>query len=144
MKSIYSGFFLIFLALIVFTSINIIGNEIPSNNLDAKSAQVLLAVNKTLVNTINVDDLTETQLINNTNPQDKESFGFEFLTAKSDVDKKVSIINTISNSPDIVIAAAGVNTNDFTEYITIAKWFVGIVLSLILFDAVFTRRVFNK
>jgi len=144
MKSIYSGFFLIFLALIVFTSINIIGNEIPSNNLDAKSAQVLLAVNKTLVNTINVDDLTETQLINNTNPQDKESFGFEFLTAKSDVDKKVSIINTISNSPDIVIAAAGVNTNDFKEYITIAKWFVGIVLSLILFDAVFTRRVFNK
>ncbi len=144
MKSIFGGFVLLFITIIVFTSINLIGSEMDNTNLDTKSAQVLLAVNKTLVSTINVDNLTEETLINGTNPQDKTSFGFEFLSAESSATKKVSILNTIQNSPDIIIASTGANTSDFSSYITIGKWFIGILLSLIIFDAIFTRRVFNK
>jgi len=144
MKSIFSGFVLLLITLIIFTSFSLIGQETPTANLDVKSQQVLLAVNKTLVNDVNVDSLVEETLINDTNAQDKTSFGFEFLTASSSANKKIDILSTITNSPDIIIATTGANVNDFSEYTTIGKWFLGILLTLVVFDAIFTRRVFNK
>ena len=144
MKTIFGGFVFLLISIFIFTSINIVGSNISSDNLDVKSQNVLLVVNSTLINDININDLDETIAINDTNAQDKSSFGFEFLKATSDVNKKVSVIDTIENAPAIVIATTGANSNDFEEYINIVVWFLGILISLIIFDAIFTRRVFNR
>jgi hypothetical protein len=144
MKSIYSGVVIVFLFVLVFTSLSLIGSEQTFSDLDSKSQNVLLSIDSTLNEDINISKLEEESGFNNTNTEDKSSFGFEFLSAKSDAEKKVSVLNTIKNSPEMIVASTGLETEPFSPYISAAKWFIGFLLALIAFDAVFTRRVFNK
>ena len=144
MKSIYGGIVIVFMFIMVFSSLSLIGQEQNYNNLDPKSKQVLDSIDSGIAQNWNEDNLTESSGFNNTNTEEKSAFGFEFLSAKSSAEKKISIIQTLKNSPDMIIASTGVDSEPFSPFLTAFKWFIGIVLGLILFDAIFTRRVFNK
>jgi len=143
MKSIFGGLTIIFLIVLVFTSISIIGKNINSLNLDDRSQTTLNLINDNLNNDFNLINLTESSSSNGT-VIDKTAFGFEFQSASSSATEKFNLLGSLKNIPEIIVSSFGVDDTAFRPFITVLKWFIGALLSLILFDAIFTRRVFNK
>lgn len=144
MKTFYSAIIIIFLTVICITSINIIGKHtLDNDNLNQDSLDVLIIINNSVENDYNLSTLSEVSGINGTNPEDEDSFGFEFLSAKSSAQKKISILSVIYNTPSLIVGVFGFKAADSQPFINIIGWFLTILIGIITFNAIFNRRVDN-
>ncbi len=143
MKTFLTGIIIIFLITFTLITVNIVGKyTIDNENINQDSLNLLSTINDSLEQDYNVQNsLEEAQGINGTNNEDKDSFGFEFLSAKSDAEKKVNILNVIVNGPSLAVATFGIDVGESKAYINLISWFIGILLGIVFFNAVFNRKV---
>jgi len=141
MKSLFSIFVVLMLFTTVFYSMNIVGQEIHSNdNLDNESKVLISNINTNLNNDFQMDtsynELQSNTSVNGTF-DNADVYAQEYLEGKSQGDSKIGIIRTIWKMPDMIVMSLGVDQDSVTTFKAIIMTIVGVLFSFALYRMLF-------
>jgi hypothetical protein len=130
----------LFIVVIIFTGINVIGQEsIGNSNLDNRSVQLIININTDL-NT-NFDDLTlaESNLSANSTFEGQDPFVQQFLESKESTNQFEAFTNKIISVPDLLILGINdeVPEEDLAVYKVLLAAFIVLIIAVVVFVAIF-------
>jgi hypothetical protein len=132
MKSFGSIFAVLMLIVVVFTSMQIIGEEsIDNSNLDSESVTLILNVSNNLNSNFNIESsFTESSssLSENSSFDSADVFAQEFLESKSQGQQKQGLVKNIVKIPDLIILSLGIPE----ESVSWIKGFLLLIITVIL------------
>jgi len=141
MKSVASIFFALMLIIVVFYSMQVIGEQsLTNSNLDSDSIALINNFSNNLDNEFNVnndfDEFSSNLSVNGTF-DNQDVFAQEYLEGKSDGTQKTGIIKKAIKIPDMVILSLGVPEQDVSWIRNIILLIITVVLGFALYRAIF-------
>lgn len=142
MKSIYTIFLFIFLTILVFTGLNLVGEDIKDNsNLDAESVAYIQTLDSQLNNENNENYINYTNIdfhnARDFESKDIDAFSLQFQMGRTSAEQNANELNILEKSSNLFIYALGIESSDWTPYRTQFLWFLGILLAMIVAVLIF-------
>jgi len=141
MKSLYSIFVVLMIAITIMWTMSNIGTEVVNNsNLDSESVTLIVSVSNELNDNFNPNssfDAATSRLAGNGSFDDEDVFAREFLEGKSEGETQKQRIVSISKLPDLMILSLGVPEEDLNIYKVIIVLFISVILAFAAYRAIF-------
>lgn len=144
MTNYFTIFSVTFIIVVVFTMINIVGDDINTNpNLDTQSQELIDNINTKVSEDFDEEEFEESTTLNGSF-EGQDAFSREFFESKSSSETKTGIIERILKTPDLIFMSTGIPEEWVTEIKVLIGIFLQILISFATFNAFFNKKVSKR